>query len=146
MVSMFFLDSIWLVPLLPALGALIQLLWGRRLSNKAVSAVSVGLPGLSFLWAVGCFVQLLQLHEHVFIKTIYTWLPLGAFRLSNGTLGNLSIDAGFQLDPLSAVMMLAVTGVGFIIHIYSIGYMGHEGGYYRFFGYLNLFMFSMLVL
>ena len=143
---MMFLDHIWLIPLLPALGAATQLFFGRKLSNKAVTAVSVGLPGLSFVWAVGCFVQLLGVAEGTFIKILYTWLPLGPFRLSNGTLGNFSVDVGFQLDHLSAVMLLVVTGIGFLIHVYSTGYMGHEGGYYRFFGYLNLFMFSMLVL
>jgi len=140
------LDRIWLIPLLPALGALIQLLFGRRLKNNAVSAISVGLPGLSFAWAIGCFFQLLGRPEHTFISTVYTWLPAGPFHLAGGALGNLSVDVGFQLDPLSAVMLLVVTGVGFLIHIYSVGYMGHEGGYYRFFGYMNLFMFSMLVL
>ena len=143
------LDYIWLIPIFPALGAAIQLFFGRRLSNKAVSVVSVGLPGLSFLWAVGCFVQFLGLPEsqhHVFSKFLYTWLPAGAFHLSNGSLGNLTVQVGMQLDPLSCVMLLVVTGVGFLIHVYSIGYMAHEGGYYRFFGYLNLFMFSMLVL
>ncbi len=143
------LGHIWLVPLLPALGAAIQLLGGRRLSNKAVSAVSVGLPGLSFLWALGCFFQLLRLPaqaHHTFTKVLYSWLPAGAFHLADGSLGHLNVYVGFQLDPLSSVMMLVVTGVGFLIHVYSIGYMGHEGGYYRFFGYLNLFMFSMLVL
>jgi NADH-quinone oxidoreductase subunit L len=143
------IEHIWLIPLLPAFGALIQLLVGRRLSNKAVSAVSVGLPGLSFLWALGCFIQFFGLPEsyhHVFLKSFYTWLPAGPFRLADGSLGNLQVNVGIQLDPLSTVMMLVVTGVGFLIHVYSIGYMGHEGGYYRFFGYMNLFMFSMLVL
>jgi NADH-quinone oxidoreductase subunit L len=143
---MMFLEKIWLIPLLPAIGAFIQLLVGRRLSNRAVSIVSVGLPGLSFLWAVGCFFQLLDLPVRVFTKVLYIWLPAGAFHLANGALGHLNVPAGFQLDPLSAVMMLVVTGVGFLIHFYSIGYMGHEGGYYRFFGYMNLFMFSMLIL
>jgi NADH-quinone oxidoreductase subunit L len=144
-----FLENIWLIPVLPLLGAAIQLFLGRRSSNKTVSAVSVGLPGLSFLWAVGCFVQFLRLPEsyhHVFLKHLYTWLPAGVFHLANGTLGNLNVNVGIQLDPLSSVMMLVVTGVGFLIHVYSIGYMAHEGGYYRYFGYLNLFMFSMLVL
>ena len=142
------LKYIWVIPLLPALGALIQLLVGRRLSKNAVSAVSVGLPGVSFLWALGCFLEFLKLPSdvHVFSKVIYSWLPAGAFRLADGTLGSLNVHVGFQLDPLSTVMMLVVTGVGFLIHVYSIGYMGHEGGYYRFFGYMNLFMFSMLVL
>ena len=142
----FFLENIWLIPLLPVLGAMIQLFVGKRLSNSQVSMVSVGLPGLSFLWAVGSFFGLLGQPEHIFQKVLYTWLPAGPFRLTDGTLGNLSVDIGFYLDPLSAVMMLVVTGVGFLIHVYSMGYMAHEDGYYRFFGYLNLFMFSMLTL
>jgi NADH-quinone oxidoreductase subunit L len=143
---MAFLDRIWLVPLLPAAGALTQLLIGRRLSNRAVSVVSVGLPAVSFVWALGCFGELLAQPDHVFTKTLYTWLPAGAFHLWNGSLGHLDVGAGFLLDPLSAVMLLVVTGVGFLIHFYSIGYMAYEGGYYRFFGYMNLFMFSMLIL
>jgi NADH-quinone oxidoreductase subunit L len=143
------LDYIWLIPILPLAGAVFQLFFGRRSSNKAVSVVSVGLPGLAFLWAAGCFFQFLGLpaqYQHVFLKHLYTWLPAGAFHLSNGSVRNLSVGVGMQLDPLSCVMMLVVTGVGFLIHVYSIGYMAHEGGYYRFFGYLNLFLFSMLVL
>ena len=142
----FFLENIWLIPLLPVLGAMIQLFVGKRLTNSQVSMVSVGLPGLSFLWAVGSFFGLLGQPEHIFQKVLYIWLPAGPFRLTDGTLGNLSVDIGFYLDPLSAVMMLVVTGVGFLIHVYSMGYMAHEDGYYRFFGYLNLFMFSMLTL
>jgi len=143
------LDLIWLIPLFPLLGAATQLFFGRHLPKKAVSTVCVGLPGLSFVWAVGCFVQFLGLPEsynHIFPKHLYTWLPAGAFHLANGSLGNLNINVGMQLDPLSCVMVLVVTGVGFLIHVYSTGYMAHEGGYYRFFGYLNLFMFFMLVL
>ena len=142
----FFLDNIWLIPLLPVLGAMIQLFVGKRLTNSQVSMVSVGLPGISFLCAVGSFFELLGQPSHIFQKVLYTWLPAGPFRLTDGTLGNLSVDIGFYLDPLSAVMMLVVTGVGFLIHVYSMGYMAHEDGYYRFFGYLNLFMFSMLTL
>jgi NADH-quinone oxidoreductase subunit L len=142
------LEYIWLIPLLPALGALTQLLAGRKLSNKVVSTVSVGLPGLSFLYALGCFAEFLKLPSdvHVFSKVLYSWLPAGAYRLADGSLGNFNVHVGFQLDALSCVMMLVVTGVGFLIHVYSIGYMGHEEGYYRFFGYMNLFMFSMLIL
>ena len=66
--------------------------------------------------------------------------------MSNGHMGSLQADWGFLLDPLSSVMILVVTGVGFLIHVYSVGYMAHEGGYSRFFAYLNLFMFSMLTL
>src|SRR5437016_5029376 len=140
------LNTIWLIPLLPALGGLIHLLIGRRLSNRAASVISVGLPGAAFLWALGCFDQLLSRPDHAFATTLYTWIPAGAFHLSNGAVGNLTIQAGMLLDPLSAVMLLIVTGVGFLIHVYSVGYMAQEGGYYRFFGYMNLFLFSMLVL
>jgi NADH-quinone oxidoreductase subunit L len=143
------LEFIWFIPAFPLLGAAIQFFVGRRLSNRAVSVISVGLPGISFIWAVGCFLEFLRLPEsshHLFSKHLYTWLPMGAFHLSNGSVANLNIIVGLQLDPLSCVMVLVVTGVGLLIHIYSTGYMAHEGGYYRFFGYLNLFMFSMLVL
>jgi NADH-quinone oxidoreductase subunit L len=142
------LDYIWLVPVFPLLGAAVQLIVGRRLSKNAVSAVSVGLPGLSLLWALGCFAEFLKLPAdvHVFNRVLYSWLPAGAYRLADGSLGNFNVHVGFQLDPLSVVMMLVVTGIGFIIHVYSIGYMANEGGYYRFFGYMNLFMFSMLIL
>ena len=81
---------------------------------------------------------------------MFTWLGTGDSSLSYVTNGGhtaqFRADAGFLLDPLSSIWLLFVTGVGMLIHIYSIGYMGHEGGYYRFFGYLNLFMFSMLTL
>ena len=141
------LDKIWLIPLFPALGAAFQLFLGRRVSKKIVSLVSVGLPGLAFVWALGCVWQLMGKPEHTYaLKDLYTWLPAGAFHLSNGSLANLTVNVGILLDPLSAVMLLVVTGVGLLIHIYSIGYMAHEGGYYRFFGYMNLFMFSMLTL
>src|SRR5437867_740934 len=140
------LERIWLIPVLPVAGALIQLLFGRKLPNWAVSLISVGLPGVSFLWALGCFNELLGQPEHTFATTIYSWLPAGSYHLTSGALANFNVNVGFQLDPLSAVMLLVVTGVGFLIHVYSIGYMAHEGGYYRFFGYMNLFLFSMLVL
>ncbi len=140
------LERIWLIPLLPALGAAFQFFFGRKVKKSVVSLVSVGLPGVSFAWAIGCFFALLGRPEHLFTKVLYDWWPVGAFHLSSGAMGNLNVHVGFLLDPLSAVMMLVVTGVGFIIHVYSIGYMAHEGGYYRFFGYMNLFMFSMLVL
>ncbi len=84
-------------------------------------------------------------------KIIYTWLGTDTghlnYALHDGRLPPpSSADVGFLLDPLSSIWLLFVTGVGMLIHIYSIGYMAHEGGYYRFFGYLNLFMFSMLTL
>src|SRR5947207_10015429 len=83
---------------------------------------------------------------HQALQAAGPWHPACAFHLSNGSMGYLNVNVGFLLDPLSAVMLLIVTGVGFLIHVYSIGFMVHEGGYYRFFGYMNLFLFSMLVL
>src|SRR5207244_3346384 len=90
-------------------------------------------------------------HFHQPYQTVlYTWLGSDTgnptYRLHGGSTAALQADAGFLLDPLSSIWLLFVTGVGMLIHIYSTGYMAHEGGYYRFFGYLNLFMFSMLTL
>ena len=85
-----------------------------------------------------------------FEKVLYTWMGTGdtsvTYPMHGGRTAEFRADAGFLLDPLSCIWLLFVTGVGMLIHIYSIGYMGHEGGYYRFFGYMNLFMFSMLTL
>ena len=89
-------------------------------------------------------------HSQPFEKILFTWLGTGDSGLTyvtgSGQPAQFHADAGFLLDPLSSIWLLFVTFVGMLIHIYSIGYMGHEGGYYRFFGYMNLFMFSMLTL
>jgi len=144
----YFLEHIWLVPLLPVATAAMMLLFGRRLKNSAVSLLSVGSVGVSFLYALGAVRELCALPagQRVFEKVLFEWVPLGPFHTAAGRLGDFVAPWGLLLDPLSAVMILVVTGVGFLIHVYSIGYMGHEGGYYRFFGYMNLFMFSMLTL
>jgi NADH-quinone oxidoreductase subunit L len=147
---MFFLENIWMVPLMPAAGAATMLLFGRRLAKPAINAVCVGLVALSFLWSVIGVLQFtgsgMPRYEHV----LYTWLGSGdgqmLFTIHNGATAEFVVNAGVLLDPLSCVWLLFVTGVGMLIHIYSMGYMAHEGGYYRFFGYLNLFMFSMLTL
>ena len=86
------LERIWLIPVLPVAGALVQLLFGRKLSNRAVSLVSVGLPGLSFAWALGCFFELLGQPEHTFFKTAYSWLPAGPYHLTSGALANLNVN------------------------------------------------------
>jgi len=144
----YFLQNIWLIPLFPLATAGVMLLLGRRLPNAAVSVLCVGSVGVSFLYSLGAVWQLVArpVEERVVQVILFDWVPLGAFHTSAGRLGDFVADWGLLLDPLSAVMALVVTGVGFIIHFYSIGYMGHEGGYYRFFGYMNLFMFSMLTL
>jgi NADH-quinone oxidoreductase subunit L len=153
---MLFLDHIWLILLFPACGAATMFFFGRKLQKQTVSAVCVGAVALSFLFVCGAFLQYRgwsSTPEHLnqpFEKIVYSWLGTDTghlhFMKQDGTAGTFQADAGFLLDPLSGVWLLFVTGVGMLIHIYSIGYMAHEGGYYRFFGYLNLFMFSMLTL
>jgi len=132
------LDYLWIIPLLPLLGAAVNGLFGAKRPNKIVSAVAVGSTGLSFACALEALREFTQLapEQIPWVKQYFSWIAAGAFR------------AGFdlQVDQLTIVMLMVVTGVGWLIHIYSIGYMAHEGGYYRFFSYLNLFMFFMLIL
>jgi NADH-quinone oxidoreductase subunit L len=144
----FFLRSIWLIPLFPLAGAATMFFIGRRLSNGAVNAVGVGSVGLSMIFAFGAIVQLIARApaQRLVEIVLFDWVPAGAMHTMSGRLVNFNAQWAMLLDPLSAVMLGVVTGVGFLIHVYSTGYMAHEGGYYRFFGYLNLFMFSMLVL
>jgi len=144
--TMYFLEHIWLIPLFPVAGALLMLLLGRKMSNAAVSVLCPGMVGISFVYSLGAVLELAALPEHRYELILYTWLPGNLFHLANGQTAMLQADWGFLLDPLSSVMILVVTGVGFLIHVYSVGYMAHEGGYYRFFGYMNLFMFAMLTL
>src|SRR5579883_1700084 len=132
------LDSLWIIPLLPLLGSATNGLFGKNWPNATVNTVAVGSTGLSFLAALEAVREFFQLpaDQIPFVKAFFTWIEAGKFR------------AGFdlQIDQLTVVMLLVVTGVGWLIHIYSTGYMAHEGGYYRFFAYLNLFMFFMLIL
>lgn len=146
--SPFFLDRIWLIPMFPLITAAAMFFFGRRLKNNVVSMLCAGSVFLSFVFAVGAFFQLLGLPvgERVASKILFDWIPAIPYHTLGGRLANFVAPWGFQLDPLSSVMILIVTGVGFLIHVYATGYMAHEGGYYRFFGYLNLFMFSMLML
>jgi len=174
---MLFLDHIWIILLLPAVGAAVMFFFGRKLTKQSVNAVCVGAVVLAFAFACGTVLQYngwAEAHNHQPYQTIlYTWLGTGStgaptaacsltpngiaspdtsaqdqlcYSKYDGTLASFNADAGFLIDPLSSIWLLFVTGVGMLIHIYSIGYMAHEGGYYRFFGYLNLFMFSMLTL
>jgi NADH-quinone oxidoreductase subunit L len=128
--------------------------FGRKLQKSTVSAVCVGAVALAFVFACGCvwqYTSWADAHNHQpFEKFVYTWLGTDTGHLTytthDGSQAAFTADAGFLLDPLSSIWLLFVTGVGMLIHIYSTGYMAHEGGYYRFFGYLNLFMFAMLTL
>jgi NADH-quinone oxidoreductase subunit L len=144
----YFLDHLWLIPLFPLATAALMLFFGRRLPNAGVSVLCVGSAGLSFVYATGAVFQLLAAEpEHrVAQQILFEWLTPGPMQMTGGRAIPFVADWGFLLDPLSCVMVLVVTGVGFLIHVYSVGYMGHEGGYYRFFGYMNLFMFAMLTL
>jgi NADH-quinone oxidoreductase subunit L len=133
------LEHLWIIPLLPLVGAAINGLFGAKWPNKIVNSVALSSTGLSFLCALEAVREFLSYYaqtQHPFRKEFFDWIVAGNFR------------AGFdlQMDQLTVVMVLVVTGVGFLIHIYSTGYMSHEGGYYRFFAYLNLFMFFMLIL
>jgi NADH-quinone oxidoreductase subunit L len=136
---MLILDHLWIIPLLPLLGAAVNGFFGLKWPNKIVNTVALSSTGISFacaLEAVREFVTYVAPTGQIFRKEFFDWIVAGDFR------------AGFdlQIDQLTVVMVLVVTGVGFLIHIYSTGYMAHEGGYYRFFAYLNLFMFFMLIL
>jgi NADH-quinone oxidoreductase subunit L len=132
------LNYLWIIPALPLLGSAINGLFGSKWPNKIINTVAVGSTGLSFLAALEAVREFTQLApENIpWVQQYFTWIIAGNFR------------AGFdlQIDHLTVVMLLVVTGVGWLIHIYSTGYMAHEGGYYRFFAYLNLFMFFMLIL
>lgn len=153
---MFVLSHIWLIPLLPACGAAIMFFFGRKLQKKTVSAVCTGTILLAFavscmaVWQYSAWSGSTEHYRQPYQTILYTWLGSGTghttYAMHSGASAVFEADAGFLLDPLSSIWLLFVTGVGMLIHIYSTGYMAHEGGYYRFFGYLNLFMFSMLTL
>jgi len=126
---------LWLIPVLPLIGAAINGLFGRRLSRQAVAGIGLAFCGAAFamaLWVVSQFSSLTP----PYVEYVAHWLRAGAFQ----------VDFAFFLDQLSLIMLLVVTGVGFLIHIYSVGYMWEDSGFYRFFSYLNLFMFFMLTL
>src|SRR6056297_223385 len=130
-------SNLWLIPFFPLIGSIINGLFGKKIKNEAViGGIATGLMFLSFLVAAQNFFRLLSDSEKIHELVLGSWM----------TVGDLQINWGFLLDPLSAVMIMVVTGVGTLIHLYSIGYMHGEEGYYRYFSYLNLFSFSMLML
>jgi NADH-quinone oxidoreductase subunit L len=127
--------NLWLIPVLPLAGAAINGFLGKKSSRQAVTTVALSFCGASFvmaLWVASRFSSLPLPHQ----EYLAHWIRSGSF----------SADFAFYLDQLSLVMLLVVTGVGFLIHIYSVGYMWDDPSYYRFFCYLNLFMFFMLTL
>jgi NADH-quinone oxidoreductase subunit L len=127
--------NLWLIPILPLAGAAINGFFGKRSSHRAVNTIALFFSGAAFamaLWVAARFSSLSLPYQEYFAH----WIRAGSF----------SADFAFYLDQLSLVMLLVVTGVGFLIHVYSIGYMHDDPNYYRFFSYLNLFMFFMLTL
>src|SRR5579872_1833508 len=124
---------LWLIPVLPLIGAAINGLFGERFSRQTVAAIALGFSAAAFAMALWVATQTSLLPV---LENLAPWIRAGDFQ----------VDFAFYLDQLSLVMLLVVTGVGFLIHIYSVGYMWEEAGFYRFFAYLNLFMFFMLTL
>jgi NADH-quinone oxidoreductase subunit L len=127
--------NLWLIPILPLAGAVINGFLGKKASRQAVTTVALLFSGAAFAWALWVAARFSSLslpYQEFFAH----WIRSGSF----------SADYAFYLDQLSLVMLLVVTGVGFLIHVYSVGYMWSDPSYYRFFSYLNLFMFFMLTL
>jgi NADH-quinone oxidoreductase subunit L len=139
----------WLIPFFPAFGVFLNGLFGiKYFSKKVVHTIACSTVFLSFVLGLSSFIDLLKLppDERFWRYELFTWIPGGIAQLFNGNQISFNITASFQFDPLVAVMVLVVSGVGLLIHIYSIGYMWEDRGYARYFTYLNLFTFSMLVL
>ncbi len=131
-------DIFWLIPFIPALSTFILAVFGSKLPKKYVSYQACLAVFASFVISVISFVGLLKVsyESYPLIKNLFPWIYSGVF----------NINFSLQLDPLSAVMAMVVSGVGFIIHVYSVGYMAEDKGYTRYFTYLNLFTFAMLIL
>jgi NADH-quinone oxidoreductase subunit L len=150
-------DLLWLIPVLPLLGAFLNgVVLKGRLAKPASGWLAVAAVGLATLLSFVAVAGYLTSPEHrdhgAWESDLYTWIPAGLLQLigaegaAEGGFARLDIPLGFLLDPLSSVMLLFVTFVGTLIHVYSIGYMAHEHGFQRYFTYLNLFMGAMLLL
>src|SRR3954462_2752886 len=132
------IDLVWLIPALPLAGFLIILVAGRKLGEPKAGYLATAMIGAAFLVTVGVFIDLLSMssEDRAHVVKVFTWLPVGT----------LHVDLSFLVDPLSISMCLFVTGIGALIHLYSIGYMHGDPKYSKFFLYLNLFAFAMLML
>jgi NADH-quinone oxidoreductase subunit L len=133
------LELIPLIPALPLAGFAFTALFGRRLGKRAswvpLAAVVVSWA-ISMVIVSGALTHAEPFGEHGAGVTLWSWIPAGAFH----------VDIGFHVDALTAALLIVVTTIGMLVHFYSVGYMAHDPGYWRFFAYLNLFMFSMLLL
>lgn len=127
---------VWLVPLLPLIGFMIIGLFGKKLSKALVGTIGSGVVLGAFAVALGIFMELNGSVQKQFTIDLFSWI----------TAGKLSIPFSFLIDPLSSLFLLIITGIGFLIHLYSVGYMSHDEAFSRFFAYLNLFVFFMLLL
>ncbi|HXW91468.1 MAG TPA: NADH-quinone oxidoreductase subunit L [Terriglobales bacterium] len=127
---------LWLIPLLPLVGAAINGLFGRRFGRKLAASVGLTFSGAACAQGLWVALEFSSLGTGLYRESLAVWIHAG----------DLHVDFAFYLDQLSLIMLLIVSGVGFLIHIYSVGYMGKEAGLYRFFSYLNLFLFFMLTL
>ncbi len=128
---------LWVVPLAPLLGFVLNGLFGKRMSAPSSGGIASAAVVISFISALTLFIyHMVNNGGDVYAHSAFTWMDVGGFK----------INFGLYLDRLSALYMLIITGVGSLIHIYSIGYMSHDEGYARYFAYLNLFVFSMLML
>jgi len=132
------LDLVWLIPALPLAGFLCLLLFGRKLGDPRAGYFATLIVAASFAVTVGVFFDLLSktAEEREHVQRLFSWIPVGS----------LQIDLAFLADPLSITMCLFVTGIGSLIHLYAIGYMHGDSRFSKFFLYLNLFAFSMLML
>src|SRR5271165_4542793 len=131
------LENLWIILLLPLIGSAINGLFGAKWPKSIVNTVALGATGLSFVCALEAVREFFANGQQVFRKEFFDWIV---------AYNDLRVGFDLSVDRLTAVMLLVVTGVGSLIHIYAVGYMSHEGGFYRFFSYLNLFMFFMLTL
>ena len=129
-----YLSYVWLIPILPLVGAFINIFCNRN--SKVAGIIACASVAVAFLLVLSVFLILIGLpaEERSIDVVCYSWIAAGT----------LSVDVAFLIDPLSTVMMLVVTGVGLLIHIYSIGYMAKDHSCIRDFAYMNLFMFAML--
>ncbi len=128
-----------LIPGLPLLGCIVNALLNRRASRVVAGSIASAAVGASALLSFCVFAQVYGLHGGALTQTLWTWIHAG----------NLTVDIGFSADPLAATMMCIITGIGFLIHVYAVGYMDSPddaGSVWRFFSYLNLFVFAMLLL
>jgi NADH-quinone oxidoreductase subunit L len=131
-------EIFWLIPFIPAISTFVLVVFGRKLPKKYVSYQACLAVFASFIISVISFIGLLKTpHEHYpIVKNLFSWISSG----------NFDVSLSLQFDPLTAIMVMVVSGVGFIIHLYSVGYMAKDNGYTRYFTYLNLFTFAMLIL